>query len=115
MKTNFKNKPREFTIKNVTIKDLGKIFLEDDEMVSFVTKSGKECDFTSKSWGFYVCPSVNGRLKHEGFKTALTSNKEKRLYILAVNTDKMDEFQEYMKSQNATFICWLDEWMEPDY
>ena len=115
MQTEFKDQPREFTVKGVTIKDMGKLILEKDEMITFKTDSGKDCDFIRKSWGFYVCPSVNGRLKKEGFKTALTSNKEKRLYILAVEEDKISEFQSYMKSQNAIFICWLDEWMEPDY
>ncbi len=115
MQTKFKSEPRKFTFKNITISDMGKIHLENDEMISFVNNSGKECDFVQKSWGYYVCPSVNGRLKHEGFKTALTSNKEKRLYVLVVDKDKINEFKDYMKNQNGTFICWLDEWMEPDY
>lgn len=115
MKTDFKNQPRKFTFKNITINDMGKIYLENDEMVSFQNKSGKECDFTAKSWGFYICPSVNGRLKNEGFKTALTCNKEKRLYILVVDNNKIDDFNNYLKNQGGTFLCWLDEWMEPDY
>ena len=115
MKVKFKKEPREFTFKSVTIKDLGKIHLENNEMVSFVNNSGKECDFVQKSWGFYTCPSVNGRLKHEGFKTALASNKEKRLYVLTVDKDKINDFQDYIKSQDITFLCWLDEWMEPEF
>ena len=115
MKTDFKKTPREFTFKNITIKDYGKIHLNNDEMVSFVTKNGKECDFAAKSWGFYVCPSVNGRLKNEGFKTALTCSVEKRLYVFAVDTDKIKDFKNYINDQKIKFICWLDEWMEPDY
>ncbi len=115
MKTKFKKEPREFTYRDITIKDFGKVYLENNEMVSFVNNLGKECDFVQKSWGYYVCPSVNGRLKNEGFKTALTSNKEKRLYVLAVDKDKIDDFQNYMKNQDITFICWLDEWMKPEY
>jgi hypothetical protein len=115
MKTNFNKIPREFTFKNVTLKDLGKIYLEDNELVSFVTKSGGECDFAAKSWGFYVCPSVNGRLKNEGFKTAITCSKEKRVYVLVVATDKIQEFKNYLNDQQGKLICWLDEWMEPEY
>ena len=84
METEFKATPRTFEVKGVTLKDCGKIKLDQDEMVSFVTPEGRECDFTAKSWGFYLGPSVNGRLKNEGFKTALTANPDGRLYILAV-------------------------------
>ena len=113
MKVKFKKEPREFTFRGVTIKDLGKVYLENNEMLSFVNNSGKECDFVQKSWGYYVCPSVIGRLKSEGFKTALVINKEKRLYVLEVDKDKTNDFQNYLKSQDLTLICWLDEWMEP--
>lgn len=115
MKTNFNKIPREFTFKDITISDMGKIHLENDELISFVNKNGKECDFVAKSWGFYVCPSVNGRLKNEGFKTALTCNKENRVYVLAVDVDKISEFKDYLDNQEGKLICWLDEWMEPDY
>ena len=115
MKIDLKKIPREFTFKDITIKDMGKIYLDDNEMISFIDKNGNECDFAAKSWGFYVCPSVNGRLKNEGFKTALTCSKEKRLYVLAINKDKIDDFKNYLNNQEGKFICWLDEFMEPDY
>ena len=115
MRIKLKKKPRKFTFRGVTIKDLGKIYLKNNEMVSFVNTSGKECDFAQKSWGFYTCPSINGRLKNEGFKTALALNKDNRLYVLVVDKDKIHEFHEYMKDQDTTFLCWLDEWMEPNY
>ena len=115
MKIKLRDEPRKFTFKDITLSDMGKIHLENNEMVSFVNQSGKECYFVQKSWGFYVCPSVNGRLKQEGFKTALVSNTDKRLYVLVVDKDKIKEFHEYMKDQNTTFLCWLDEWMEPNY
>lgn len=115
MKIDLKKTPREFTFKDITIKDFGKIYLGDNEQISFVNKSGKEVDFASKSWGFYICPSVNGRLKNEGFKTALTCSKEKRLYVLVVDILKIDDFKKYLSNQGGSFICWLDEWMEPEY
>lgn len=54
MKLSLEKIPREFTVNGVRIKDHGKIFLDADEMVSFVTSSGAEFDFTRKAWGFYA-------------------------------------------------------------
>ena len=112
MNVDLRDKPREFSVKKFTIKDYGKVHLGDDEMVSFVTKSGKEFDFVAKSWGFYATPSVNSRLKNEGFKTALVVNENNQLYIMAVEKEKIEEFLAYTKDgQNNTVLCWLDEWL----
>lgn len=112
MKLDIKETPREFKAKKFTIKDYGKIFLDSDEMVSFVTNGGKEFDFAAKSWGFYATPSVNARLKNQGFKTALVVNENNQLYIMAVEKDKLAEFFEYLKDeQDNRVLCWLDEWL----
>ncbi|MBP7652079.1 hypothetical protein KA977_01570 [Candidatus Dependentiae bacterium] len=112
MKTDLKQKPRKFKLKDTVIKDYGKIFLENGEMVSFVTKSGKECDFNAFDWGFYLGPSLNGRLKNEGFKTALVLNEAGRIYINAVEKEKIEEFKKYLTTnQNNKILCWLDEWL----
>jgi len=113
MKTKLKKEPRVFEVKGCKIKDYGKIYLENDEMVSFVTASGKECDFAAKDWGFYLGPSVNSRLKNEGFKVALVVNEKGQLYVHAVENEKIGDFKKYLKSyQMNRIICWLDEWME---
>ncbi len=113
MKTKLKKQPRIFEFKGIRIKDWGKIYLGDDEMVSFVTKSGRECDFAAKNWGFYLGPSVNSRLKKEGFKVALVLNEQGQLYVHAVEKGKMDYFKKYLKhNQNNKIICWLDEWIK---
>ncbi len=113
MKTKFKRTPRVFEVKGHKVKDLGKIYLNDGEMVSFVTKSGKECDFAAKDWGFYLGPSLNSRLKKEGFKVALVVNERHQLYVHAVEKEKMKEFRKYLKTgQDNRIICWLDEWKE---
>lgn len=112
MKLNLKSKPREFSVKGHKIRDFGKIFLKDGEMVSFVTKSGKECDFAAKNWGFYLGPSLNSRLRKQGFKVALVINQEGQLYIHAVEENKIKEFKEYLKKgQDNKIISWLDEWL----
>lgn len=112
MKTELQNKPRCFEVKGFQIKDFGKIFLEDGEMVSFVTPDGNECDFAAKSWGFYLGPSLNSRLKREGFKTALVYNEQGQVYVMAVETSKMQEFQKYLQTnQDNRVLCWLDEFL----
>ena len=113
MKVKFKEKPRIFEVKGVTIRDYGKIYLNDDEMVSFVTKSGRECDVTAKEWGFYLGPSLNSRLKREGFKVALVLNELGQLYVNAVEVDKVKLFKRYLKTnQRNRIICWLVEWIK---
>jgi hypothetical protein len=109
MKTRINNNPRVFEVKKCKIKDYGKIYLNDDEMVSFVTKSGKECDFTAKDWGFYLGPSVNDRLRKEGFKVALVLNDKGQLYVNALEGEKLSEFKKYLVKQNSKVISWLDE------
>ncbi|MCJ8344382.1 hypothetical protein MJH12_02490 [bacterium] len=112
MKTNFKETPRTFGVKGHKIHDMGSLELEDGEMVTFRTKSNKECDFVAKDWGFYLGPSLNSRLKQEGFKTALVLNEQGQIYINAVDVEKMDLFLQYLKTnQNNTVLCWLDEWI----
>lgn len=110
MRSELKEYPRIFGVKGHEIKDFGKIFLDAGEMVSFRTKSGKEYDFIAKEWGFYATPSVNSRLKKEGFKTALVMNENNQLYVMAVEENKISEFKKYLKeSQDNRIICWLDQ------
>jgi len=112
MKIHKKEPPRKFSVGKdgkITISDYGRIYLEPDEQVTFVTASGKEHDFTAKSWGFYATPSVNGRLIKEGFKTALVKNKFGKYYIMIVDPDHMSDFDEYLNKENNEVVEWLDE------
>jgi len=112
MRTEFKTPPRVFTAdKNgkIKISDCGKIWLGDDEQVTFVTNSGREYDFAAKNWGFYATPSVNDRLKKEGFKTALVKNKQGRYYVMAVEEARLNEFNTYIKQEDCAVEKWLDE------
>ena len=77
MKFNEENPPREFKVgldNQIVIKDCGTIHMKPDEQITFVTDDGKEYDVARKDWGFYATPSMNGRLKNFGFKTALVKN-----------------------------------------
>lgn len=104
--------PRRFRVgprNEIEISDFGRIRLEPDELVTFVTPSGREHDFSAKSWGFYATPSVNGRLRQQGFKTALVRNRQGRYYVMVVEADRIEEFHEYLRAERQEVREWLDE------
>ena len=103
------NPVRSFKVGKNTIYDCGKIELESNEMLSFKTHSGREYDFTAKPWGFYASPSINGRLKHEGFKTALVQNSTGRIFLMCVEKDKVDAFLDYLREDQQEVLEWLHE------
>ena len=103
---------REFVVGSsdkIIIKDCGRMHLEANEQISFITISGKEYDVTAKNWGFYAIPSMNGRLRDQGFKTALVRNTDGKYYIMIVEREKVNQFQEYLKDDNQEVVEWLDE------
>ena len=112
MKFEEKNPPREFVVgldKRVRIKDCGTIEFNPDEQITLITESGKEYDVARKDWGFYATPSVNGRLKDQGFKTALVKNSFGKYYVMIVEKEKMREFETYLKQEKNYLQKWLDE------
>lgn len=109
MKTEFNDNPRKFTVGEIEISDYGKIVLDENEMISMKTPNGSECDITAKVWGYYLGASLNGRMQQFGFKTALVQNSYNKLYINVVESDKLEEFNDYLEEQNSRIICWLDE------
>ncbi len=112
MKVNLKEPPRTFTVGvqgRIQIKDMGDILLKPDEQVTFVTESGCRHDFTRKDWGFYATPSINGRLKNEGFKTALVENQQGLIYVMVVAQDKVGFFEQYCRNEQQIVLRWLDE------
>lgn len=103
---------RTFTVNGVRIRDIGRFCLQPDEMVSLQHPDGPACDITAKSWGYYLGPSLNGRLKAEGFKTALVVNGANKVFVMAVLAGRMADFTAYLESQNGLrVVCWLDEWL----
>jgi len=117
MKADWFDTPRVFTANQIDISHVANVGLEPYEMITFQTPGGRECDFTATPWGFYLGPSLNSRLKSQGFRTALVINEQNRVFVNAVEVDKIDEFKTYLKTnQNSRILCWLDEWLaeEPD-
>jgi len=92
----------------VVISDCGKIELEPDEQVTFVTPTGGEYDVARKSWGFYATPSLNGRLRNFGLKAVLVKNRIDRFFIFLVEEGKEDLFLDYVRKEPLEIICWLD-------
>lgn len=112
MINNLRNTPRKFDCgdKNHTeILDYGEIHLGDSELISFVMETGQRFDVVRKSWGFHATPSINQRLKKEGFKTALVKNNLGRHFIMLVAIQRLEEFQNFCKQQETEVMTWLDE------
>ena len=113
MKYNPREKPRLFEVgnglKRIKIKDIGKLLLDVDEQITFISGKSMEYDVTRKDWGYYATPSVNDRLKRFGFKTALVGNDKGQIYIMLVEKNKIDLFEQYLKQENNFVIEWLDE------
>ena len=104
--------PRKFRVgldQSVELSDCGKVYLNSNEQVTFVTSEGREHDLCAKSWGFYATSSVNGRLKDQGFKTALVKNSRGRFYVMVVDKNKLNEFEAYLNSDKNHVEQWLDE------
>jgi len=109
MKLDIKDKPREFGVGAYTLRDYGRVHFQDGEMITLVSPSGRECDVTAKEWGFYLAPSLNARLRAQGFKVALVRNNKGKLFLNAVDIDKIELFFSYLREQNSEVICWLDD------
>ncbi|MEW5744456.1 MAG: hypothetical protein AB1805_03305 [Nitrospirota bacterium] len=114
MRADFREQPREFVpLEGINLKDMGSIFLEHNEQVTFTTASNKNNDIVRTEWGFYLGNSINWRLREQGFKTALVVSRagnEPRLYINLVEQERMNDFFDYLKHYHSELVCWLDEW-----
>lgn len=108
MKINIKKKPRNFNVglSNNTIIDCGKIFLANNELITFI-KNKKKYDFVSKDWGYYATPSINNRLKKEGYKVAVVSNLTGKKFIMVVDKEKIKIFKKYLNQEKSKIIKWL--------
>jgi len=101
-------KTRKFNVNDIEITHISDIELNNNEMITF-KKGNKEYDFIAKDWGYYATPSINGRLKSFGYKTALVKNSYGKVFINVVEIEKMDNFLEYLKRENSEILEWLDE------
>ena len=91
------------------MKDCGRIELEQDEQLTFVTPAGAEYDVARKEWGFYATPSLNGRLEQFGLRAVLIRNRGTgRYFLLLVESGKEVLFDAYCQQENLAIVAWLD-------
>ncbi|MBL4889603.1 MAG: hypothetical protein JKX97_06245 [Candidatus Lindowbacteria bacterium] len=112
MKPDFRDTPRVFRgghANQIEIKDMGKILLEPDELLTFMADDDAEYDVTRKDWGFYATPSINGRLQSFGWRTALVKNSLGRIFVMIVQTGKEDLFEKYIDEEDEVVLCWMDD------
>jgi|TARA_B100000787_G_C16162775_1_gene282291 hypothetical protein len=113
MKLIKKTKVRKFKVgwdKKTTLKDVGSLYLNNDENITLKNSNNKkEYDICKKDWGFYGTPSLNKRLKKFGYRAALVKNIIFGTFgILIVDEEKKKDFLKYLKSQKMILLCWLD-------
>ena len=103
--------PRTFEVgrdKSIEIADCAQIELAPNEQITLKTESGSEYDIVRKSWGYYATPSLNGRLRFFGLRTVLVKSPSAKFYILLVENGQEEDFQKYLKVEELTIVCWLD-------
>ena len=92
----------------IILKDCGKIFLNNDELVSFCSKNNNNSNYeiTKKNWGFYATPSINKRLKNNNFETFIVVNKFKDFFIMIVYKNKKKLFLDNLKKNQLKKVPW---------
>ena len=112
MKIKKNNPPRKFNVgerNEITISHCADIQLDPDEQITFLSNNNREYDVVRKDWGFYATPSMNGRLRNFGFKTALVKNTNDLYYIMIVDSSKENLFHKYIEDTKQILLEWLDE------
>ncbi len=102
--------PRKFLVSkknNIILKDVGKVFLNNNENLSLIGNNNKTYEICRKDWGYYATPSINFRLRKNGFKTALIK-QNKKLFVVIVDKNEMKSFNNYRKIENYKLVKWLD-------
>ena len=106
----FKKKIRKFKVnKDLQIKDNGEIIFSKNEMVRINIKNKKN-EITAKNWGFYLTPSINVRLKKNGFKCAIIKNKQNKFFFCLVinNKNEINSFYRYLKKDKQYLVSFLN-------
>jgi hypothetical protein len=104
--------PRKFTVglpgQTFSLKDCGRIALNPDEQITFVTPSGTQLDITRKRWGYYATPSLNARLPAHGLRAVLGGSSDGKYFLLLVEKGCEADFERYMARERQRVIAWLD-------
>lgn len=112
MKFTPKVPPRTFEVgiegQKLVLQDCGRIELQPDEQVTFVTPSGAELDVARKSWGYYPLPSLNSRLPRFGLRGVLVRGFDGKYFVLLVEKGKEPDFESYLSREKQEVVVWLD-------
>lgn len=92
----------------IEIKDCGRLELEADEQVTFVTAGGAEYDVARKTWGYYATPSLNGRLLNFGLRAVVVRSFVGKYYLFLVERGQEAVLQRYLDAERNTIVRWLD-------
>ena len=91
----------------IKINHKANIFLNENELVTFKSKKGKEFDIVQKNWGYYL-PSISSRLLDHDYKVAYVTNiLDKKNFLLIVDQKKIKSFRSYIKSNYLKFKKWI--------
>tara|TARA_B000000475_G_C15784102_1_gene360665 strand:+ start:193 stop:558 length:366 start_codon:yes stop_codon:yes gene_type:complete len=104
-----KKRTRKFKVNfDLKISDRGDISLSENEMINLITK-GKKNEIVAKKWGFYLTPSINKRLIHNGFRCAIIVNQKKKFFLtLVVNNKKsLKNFKSYLRKDKQKLVTYL--------
>jgi hypothetical protein len=93
----------------IQMKDCGRVHLQPDEQLTFMTEAGAEYDVARKDWGFYATPSLNARLTNFGLRPVLVVNRIDRYFVLLVEQGHEPEFEAYVASEDLRITAWLDD------
>jgi hypothetical protein len=86
------------------------ITLAADELVTFRSESAREYDVVRKNWGYYATPSLAGRLRAFGFRSAIMRNKNTRhCFVVLVDVGHVAAWQSYMVAEDQELVMWLDD------
>lgn len=105
----FKRKIRTFRVnKSLQIKDCGEMIFFNNEMINIRIRNKKN-EITAKSWGFYLTPSINEKLKKNGFKCAIIKNKKNKFFFcLVINRKKeINLFNKYLKKDHQNLVTFF--------
>ena len=102
------NPKRKFNCgNNVILAHVADIMPENDELITFKSKENKEYDFVCKEWGYYATPSINKRLKRNGYRAALMENKCGDNFVVIVEVDKLKLWEDYNEKEEQIFVKWI--------
>jgi len=92
--------------KNILITETAKIKLKSNEQISFYSQNlnKTENEICKKSWGYYLTPSIDSRLKKYGQKIFVMKNLKKNSYLVIVNNSKLKEFKIYCKAEKQKYF-----------